>query len=143
MIQIGEGRFKSRASTYEKMARNFVIHCKKKWCENGVVEDNLMDWLGDEDEDYFKQLYFKCGGCQYTIRMYDSIIHNIEYTIEHRTQPSMTVIYGIFKGMEYLKGGLTLSASPLLCTSGSSLQPNDPSLPLSPSAQPAVSQTSS
>ena len=137
MIQIGKGRFKSRASTYEKMVRNFVLHCKKKWCENAKVEDNLVDWLGDENEDYFKRLYFKCGGYQYTIRMFDSIIHNTEYTIEHRTTPSMTVIYGIFRG------GLTLSASPLLCTSGSSRRRYDPSLPLSPSAPPAVSQTSS
>lgn len=137
MIQVGEGRFKSTASTYEKMVRNFVLHCKKKWFHNAKIEDNLVDWLGDED-DYFKRMYFKCGGYQYTIRMFDCTIHHhrITYSGQEPIPRGITIIYVIFEE------GPTLSASPLLCTSGSSLQPNDPSLPLSPSAPPAVSQTS-
>lgn len=127
MIQIGKGVFKSTASTYEKMVRNFVLHCKKKWKIDGACEDNLVDWMGNEYDDYFKRIYFKCDGCNYIIRMFDSKIHP--------TNTNITAYYGIFKAME---------CYPIhpLCTSDSSLPPNDPSAPLSPSAPPAVSQTS-
>lgn len=130
MIQIGEGVFKSTASTYEKMVKYFVRHCKKKWKINGACEDNLVDWMGDED-DYFKRIYFKCDGCNYIIRLFDSKIHP--------TNTNITAYYGIFKAMECYQ----CYPSPPLCTSDSSPQPNDPSAPQPPSAPPAVSQTSS
>ena len=99
MIQIGEGVFKSTASTYEKMVKYFVRHCKKKWKIDGACEDNLVDWLGDENEDYFKRMYFKCDGCQYTIRMFDSTIHHhrIIYSGQEPIPRGITIIYGIFR----------------------------------------------
>jgi len=141
MIQIGEGVFKTTASTYEKIVGNFVLHCKKKWKINGACEDNLVDWMGDED-DYFKRMFFKCDGCNYMIRIWDSKIH---------PNTNITLYYGLFEVKEEVEGEwrkgndgkYKLYPIPPLCTSDSSPQPNDPSAPQHPSAPPAVSQTSS